>query len=82
MASAVRMPMVISLNPMVTSVTVPPTCSISRSASSTALAAAGSSSWETPLRIIRLVAGSISTVTVLAGMILPQTTMSKGANLR
>src|SRR4029079_2734161 len=42
--------------------------------SSTALAAAGSSSWGTPLRSMRLVFGSISMVTVLAGITLPQTT--------
>jgi hypothetical protein len=74
MASALRMPMVTSLMPIVISVTAPPCFSVRRSPSSTALAAAGSSSWVTPLRTIRLLFESISIVTELAGMTLPQTT--------
>src|SRR5918996_2705620 len=75
MASALRIPIVASLIPMVIKVTVPPCFSVKRSPSSTALAAAGSSSWVTPLRTMRLVLGSISIVTVVAGMTLPQTTI-------
>jgi hypothetical protein len=59
---------------MVTSTTEPPFFSVSRRPSSTALAAIGSSSWGTPLRTMRLLLGSISMVTVLAGMTLPHTT--------
>ena len=77
MANALRMPIVTSLIPIVIKVTVPPCFSVRRSPSSTALAAAGSSSWVTPLRIIRLVLGSISIVTELAGITLPQTTIFK-----
>jgi hypothetical protein len=43
-----------------------------------ALAAAGSSSWVTPLRSMRFVLASISIVTELAGITLPQTTIFKG----
>ena len=74
-ASALRMPIVTSLIPIVIKTTVPPCFSVRRNPSSTALAAAGSSSWVTPLRTMRLVLGSISIVTELAGITLPQTTI-------
>src|SRR5262245_44849752 len=73
MARALRMPIVTSLIPIVIKTTVPPCFSVRRNPSSTALAAAGSSSWVTPLRTMRLVLGSISIVTELAGITLLQT---------
>ena len=73
-AGALRIPMVTSLVPMVTRTTVPPCFSVRRKPSSTALAAAGSSSWGTPLRTMRLLLASISMMTVLAGITLPHTT--------
>src|SRR5437660_11690438 len=73
MARARRIPTVVSGMPIVRNVTEPPCCSTRRRAVSTALAAAGSSSWGTFLRRIRLVPGSISRVTELPGSTLPQT---------
>jgi hypothetical protein len=63
-ARALRIPIVTSLIPIVIKVTVPPCFSVRRNPSSTALAA-GSSSWVTPLRTMRLVLESISMVTNL-----------------
>src|SRR5205809_1315564 len=74
MARAPLIPIVASSPPMTTTVTLPPCFSVRRSASSTAFAAWGSSSWLTSFRTIRLVAGSSCGVTELSGTTFAQTT--------